>query len=53
MSAEVAFEKGITERQVSGETVRSTLARLLGVRWQRTKRWITSPDPLYERKKTP
>ena len=53
MTAEVAFEKGITERQVSGETVRSTLARLLGVRWQRAKRWITSPDPLYERKKTP
>ena len=53
MTAEVAFEEGITERQVSGETVRSTLARLLGVRWQRAKRWITSPDPLYERKKTP
>ena len=53
MSAEVAFEEGITQRQVSGETVRSTLARLLGVRWQRAKRWITSPDPLYERKKTP
>jgi transposase len=51
MAAEVAFEEGITERQVSGETVRSTLARLLGVRWQRAKRWITSPDPLYERKK--
>jgi transposase len=51
MAAEVAFEEGITERRVSGETVRSTLARLLGVRWQRAKRWITSPDPLYERKK--
>jgi len=51
MAAEVAFEEGITERRVSGEAVRSTLARLLGVRWQRAKRWITSPDPLYERKK--
>ena len=51
MAAEAAFEQGLTERRVSGETVRATLARLLGVRWQRAKRWITSPDPLYERKK--
>jgi transposase len=51
MASEVAFEEGITHRRVSGETVRSTLARLLGVRWQRAKRWITSPDPFYERKK--
>jgi transposase len=52
MTAEVAFvEEGLTQRRVSGETIRATLARLLGVRWQRAKRWITSPDPLYERKK--
>ncbi len=51
MAAEVSFEEGLTERRVSGETIRATLARLLGVRWQRAKRWITSPDPLYERKK--
>ena len=51
MAAEVAFEEGLTEERVSGETIRTTLARLLGVRWQRAKRWITSPDPLYERKK--
>jgi hypothetical protein len=51
MAAEVAFEEGITGRRVSGETIRATLSRLLGVRWQRAKRWITSPDPLYERKK--
>ena len=52
MAAEVAFSKeGLTQRRVSGETIRATLARLLGVRWQRAKRWITSPDPLYERKK--
>ncbi len=51
MAAEAAFEKGLTRRRVSGETIRTTLARLLGVRWQRAKRWITSPDPLYERKK--
>ena len=52
MAAEVSFEEGLTERRVSGETIRATLARLLvGVRWQRAKRWITSPDPLYRRKK--
>jgi transposase len=51
MAAEVSFEEGLAQRRVSGETVRATLARLLGVRWQRAKRWITSPDPLYERKK--
>lgn len=51
MAAQVAFEEGLTERRVSGETIRATLVRLLGVRWQRAKRWITSPDPLYGRKK--
>ena len=53
MASEVAFEEGLTEERVSGETVRATLSRLLGVRWMRAKRWITSPDPLYERKKAP
>ncbi len=51
MAAEVSFEEGLTGRRVSGETIRATLVRLLGVRWQRAKRLITSPDPLYERKK--
>jgi transposase len=51
MAAQASFEEGLTRRRVSGETIRTTLARLLGVRWQRAKRWITSPDPLYERKK--
>src|SRR3712207_420449 len=49
MAAQVSFEEGLIERRVSGETIRGTLSRLLGVRWQRAKRWITSPDPLYER----
>src|SRR5215204_3262732 len=49
-ATEVSFEQGITERQVSGETIRATLARL-GVRWERAKRWIESPDPQYARKK--
>jgi transposase len=51
MAAQVAFEEGLVDRRVSGETIRATLSRLLGVRWLRAKRWITSPDPLYERKK--
>jgi transposase len=51
MAADVAFEEGLTRERVSGETVRATLSRLLSVRWMRAKRWITSPDPLYERKK--
>jgi transposase len=52
MAAQVAFKEGLTqERRVCGETIRATLSRLLGVRWMRAKRWITSPDPFYERKK--
>jgi transposase len=51
LAAEASFEEGLTEERVSGETIRATLARELGVRWQRAKRWITSPDPHYERKK--
>jgi transposase len=50
LAAEVSFEEGFTKERISGETVRATLARM-GVRWQRAKHWITSPDPLYERKK--
>lgn len=49
-AAEVSFEEGLTERRVSGETIRATLGRL-GVRWERAKRWIESPDPEYGRKK--
>jgi transposase len=50
MAAEVSFEEGITEKRVTGETIRATLARL-GNSWQRAKRWIESPDPEYARKK--
>ena len=49
-AAQVSFEKGLTKRWVSAQTIRATLVRL-GVRWQRAKRWIESPDPEYERKK--
>jgi hypothetical protein len=50
MAAEVCFEEGITEKRVSGETIRATLARL-GMRWKRAKRWMESPDPEYARKR--
>jgi transposase len=49
-AAQVSFEQGITDRRVTGETIRATLNRL-GVRWERAKRWIESPDPEYARKK--
>lgn len=49
-AAQVSFEQGITQRRVTGETIRATLNRL-GVRWERAKRWIESPDPEYARKK--
>ena len=50
VAAEVAFAEGITAEQVSGETIRQAILHL-GVRWARAKRWITSPDPEYARKK--
>lgn len=52
LAADVSFEQGLTADRVSDETIRATLERL-GVTWQRAKRWITSPDPQYARKKTP
>jgi transposase len=50
LAADVAVEQGLTTWRVSDETVRATLARM-GVRWQRAKHWISSPDPEYARKK--
>ena len=50
LAAQVCQELGLTERQVSIETIRLALKRL-GVGWQRAKDWITSPDPDYVRKK--
>jgi len=47
--AEVAAEHGVTNEQVSHETIRNTLARL-AIRWQRAKDWIASPDPAYAKK---
>lgn len=51
LAAEVAHEQGIIPQRVSGETIRQTLKRL-GIGWRRAKKWITSPDPAYELKKT-
>jgi transposase len=50
LAAAVSFEQGLTPTRVSGETIRATLARL-GLKWKRAKRWLTSPDPEYARKK--
>ena len=50
LAAAVCADEGITRERVSGETIRVTLTRL-GVRWQRAKQWITSPDLAYRRKK--
>jgi hypothetical protein len=50
LAAEVSCAEGLTSTRVSGETIRATLARF-GVRWQRAKHWITSPDPRYATKK--
>jgi transposase len=50
--ADVAFERGLTPRRLSHETVRQAVRRL-GHGWKRAKHWITSPDPQYARKKKP
>jgi transposase len=50
LAAEVSFQQGLTPRRVSGETIRATLKRLK-IGWKRAKKWITSPDPGYARKK--
>ena len=42
--------QGWMARPVSIETMRQTLSRV-GINWKRAKRWITSPDPLYQEKK--
>ena len=48
--ADATSRQGLTSRRVSDETVRMAIRRL-GTSWKRAKRWITSPDPAYERKK--
>ena len=49
--AEVSYEKGLSTRKVSHETIRTTLKEL-GVNWKRAKHWLSSSDPHYAHKKT-
>jgi|SRR5215213_4226349 len=51
LAADLCFERGITERRMSDETIREAITRL-GAGWKRAKKWITSPDPAYVRKKS-
>ena len=50
LAAQVSFEQGIIDTEVSTESVRRALKRLK-TNWKRAKHWITSPDPLYLKKK--
>ena len=52
LAAEVRFQQGLTPQRVRGETIRATLEPL-GIRWQRAKQWIPSPDRAYTRKRGP
>jgi transposase len=52
LAAEVSFAEGLTPERVSDETIRKAVRRF-GVNWKRAKRWLTSPDPAYVRKKDP
>jgi len=48
--ASESVRQGLCPCQVSGQTIRRSLLRI-DVSWKRAKRWITSPDPEYARKK--
>ncbi len=50
--AEVAAEQGLATHKMTPEGMRQVLLRA-GIRWQRAKEWIHSPDPAYARKKVP
>ena len=49
--AEVSYEEKLSRREVSGETIRTTLKEL-GVNWKRAKHWLRSSDPHYAHKKS-
>jgi transposase len=42
--AELSFKQGLTDQQLSLETIRQAIKRM-GVSWKRAKKSITSPDP--------
>jgi hypothetical protein len=48
--AQVAHEQRLSTIVLSQDTIRRALRRL-EVGWKRAKRWLTSPDPAYARKK--
>lgn len=48
--AEVCWEQGITETQVSRTTIESAL-KVMNITWSRAKAWIVSPDEQYALKK--
>jgi transposase len=48
--ADETARQGIATQRVTDETIRQAILRL-GSSWKRAKRWITSPDPAYARKK--
>jgi transposase len=48
--AEVCFERGMTERRLTGEAIRCILTRM-DINLKRAKHWMTSPDPNYAAKK--
>jgi transposase len=47
---QVSLREGVLDQCITGETIRQALLRQ-GIAWKRAKRWITSPDPAYDRKK--
>lgn len=49
--AQVMFEKQLTPHQVSAEAIRLAVKKT-GINWKRAKKWISSPDPQYELKKS-
>lgn len=49
--AQACLKLGLTDKQVSGETIRATLAAM-GIGWRRAKQRITSPDAHYTVKKS-
>jgi hypothetical protein len=51
-AATAALSQGLSPAVLSAETIRQALLRL-EVGWKRAKRWLTSPDPTYARKKSP
>ncbi len=47
----VAYQQKIIKQPVTSEAMRQALKRH-GISWKRAKKWITSPDPAYELKKS-